>query len=170
MDAVSIHAPHARGDFASPRPCRRTPRFNPRPSCEGRLPPANSIDKSHVFQSTPLMRGATVRGYCPGDERRVSIHAPHARGDGRRGPRTAGRDVSIHAPHARGDHARVHGGHPLIVSIHAPHARGDRTWSRRLPIRGGFNPRPSCEGRQGHCKLLQRDTCFNPRPSCEGRP
>ena len=121
------------------------------------------------FQSTPLMRGATVRGYCPGDERRVSIHAPHARGDGRRGPRTAGRDVSIHAPHARGDHARVHGGHPLIVSIHAPHARGDRTWSRRLPIRGGFNPRPSCEGRQGHCKLLQRDTCFNPRPSCEGR-
>ena len=100
---VSIHAPHARGDFASPRPCRRTPRFNPRPSCEGRLPPANSIDKSHVFQSTPLMRGATSDSSYGTPIELVSIHAPHARGDMRYWRVVARSQVSIHAPHARGD-------------------------------------------------------------------
>ena len=100
---VSIHAPHARGDLGSPRPCRRTPRFNPRPSCEGRLPPANSIDKSHVFQSTPLMRGATSDSSYGTPIELVSIHAPHARGDMRYWRVVARSQVSIHAPHARGD-------------------------------------------------------------------
>ena len=55
--------------------------FNPRPSCEGRLGGLGHINALEVFQSTPLMRGATidVSGYFRYFE--VSIHAPHARGD-----------------------------------------------------------------------------------------
>ena len=33
------------------------------------------------------------------------------------------------------------------VSIHAPHARGDEKGTRSVGTPGGFNPRPSCEGR-----------------------
>ncbi len=101
--AVSIHAPHARGDArrdgcTAPSPC-----FNPRPSCEGRLrakmcsyprprfqstPLMRGATRSqayphaeHPFQSTPLMRGATDQGEAHVGNRTVSIHAPHARGD-----------------------------------------------------------------------------------------
>ncbi len=56
---VSIHAPHARGDQSArtstwPRTC-----FNPRPSCEGRPNGNTAIYYGNMFQSTPLMRGAT---------------------------------------------------------------------------------------------------------------
>ena len=82
---------------------------------------------------------------------------------------TPRRWVSIHAPHARGDKACRSRSAAVKVSIHAPHARGDRTWSRRLPIRGGFNPRPSCEGRPAGPCPARLGASFNPRPSCEGR-
>ena len=81
LTQVSIHAPHARGDRRrhaerattpsfNPRPscegrplCRRRSRrenrFNPRPSCEGRLGISRQMVYSYLFQSTPLMRGAT---------------------------------------------------------------------------------------------------------------
>ncbi len=103
-----------------------------------------------MFQSTPLMRGATQQNFRRHSHDEVSIHAPHARGDvmqavealkiaisfnprpsceGRRNdPRAIAviRDVSIHAPHARGDGPAKRTGTPdAWVSIHAPHARGD---------------------------------------------
>ena len=37
--------------------------FNPRPSCEGRLGGLGHINALEVFQSTPLMRGATRMVY-----------------------------------------------------------------------------------------------------------
>ena len=83
--------------------------------------------------------------------------------------------------------------HLARVSIHAPHARGDRRRHVRPYYRGGFNPRPSCEGRPAFGRTLHvnvdqfqstplmrgatvchvitslKRKCFNPRPSCEGR-
>ena len=56
---VSIHAPHAEGDRESPRGCRWSRRFNPRPPCGGR----------------PCGQSIHVTGHL------VSIHAPHAEGD-----------------------------------------------------------------------------------------
>ena len=56
---VSIHAPHARGDFET----------------------ALNRDLLLEFQSTPLMRGATWSKSKTFDTQQVSIHAPHARGD-----------------------------------------------------------------------------------------
>ncbi len=92
------------------RPARTSPAaffrsFNPRPSCEGRHSPALVPLVIALFQSAPLMRGATF---------------------GRAGFRaTPG------------------------VSIRAPHARGDERLRKSPGLRMSFNPRPSCEGRQG---------------------
>ena len=78
---ISIHAPHARGDVILVR-----------------------ISKSiREFQSTPLMRGATLGSRQAAVEDAISIHAPHARGDVHRDLRRRVLFISIHAPHARGD-------------------------------------------------------------------
>ena len=80
---ISIHAPHARSDTASADKsaaaetfqstllmrgatcwARWVPiwtNFNPRSSCEERLPYKIGYDNWHSFQSTLLMRGATSR-------------------------------------------------------------------------------------------------------------
>ena len=58
---ISIHAPHARSDRRrrGGKPC--PPYFNPRSSCEERLPTSDlGYHATVVFQSTLLMRGATV--------------------------------------------------------------------------------------------------------------
>ena len=78
---VSIHAPHARGDSSSWPPPSSRSCFNPRPSCEGRHRTDRTNIHPSVFQSTPLMRGATKTGTEIGHHLLVSIHAPHARGD-----------------------------------------------------------------------------------------
>ena len=147
---ISIHAPYARGDMTV-RNFRCTGHyFNPRPSCEGRLKLWNAAGIVTVFQSTPLMRGATQsiqsldllcyyfnpRSSCEG---RLSVWCSTP-------PRPAFQStplmrgatlvgvllqlllvISIHAPHARGDDIAT----PTLIassriSIHAPHARGDR--------------------------------------------
>ena len=100
------------------------------------------------FQSTPLMRGATV------DRCRIVGVA----------------GVSIHAPHARGDLQSVYVFLLPRVSIHAPHARGDTCPLRAPAARKRFNPRPSCEGRPQGANRGLAPSRFNPRPSCEGRP
>ena len=123
---ISIHAPHARSDCFLVLSARSLPNFNPRSSCEERrnfeagrclshnFNPRSSCEERRacladgtevfLFQSTLLMRGATVdavlshrrrayfnpRSSC--EERlydlrqlclsqRISIHAPHARSD-----------------------------------------------------------------------------------------
>ena len=81
LTLVSIHAPLARGDFDRGRRIEAWRSFNPRPSCEGRLFSSVCRNVQCRFQSTPLLRGATLeyfeREQLPG----VSIHAPLARGD-----------------------------------------------------------------------------------------
>ena len=42
------------------------PYFNPRSSCEERLPPSRASRLFHAFQSTLLMRGATGQRYAAG--------------------------------------------------------------------------------------------------------
>ena len=125
---ISIHAPHARSDNDSGRASRMPRYFNPRSSCEERhyfsiyitdkpnFNPRSSCEERRcsrlsetavpVFQSTLLMRGATITPFCAWpstmnfnprsscEERRqyrlvnapsnlISIHAPHARSDER---------------------------------------------------------------------------------------
>ena len=144
---VSIHAPLARGDFRRAFETTLPRGFNPRPSCEGR-PWARQIRHNFfLFQSTPLLRGATLCDFLILFDVKVSIHAPLARGDGG--------TLNIHKY--------------ILVSIHAPLARGDYVSVQRYACPVRFNPRPSCEGRLSASALSTEAACFNPRPSCEGR-
>ena len=169
--------------------------FNPRPSCEGRRAFVLRMACAVQFQSTPLMRGATV---LSGQLRRVSqvvsIHAPHARGDHMWVTARWRESVSIHAPHARGDRLVMDPMGVFLVSIHAPHARGDTCTSTRATSTSGFQSTPLMRGATSRSSLarsfssflfqstplmrgatrggrgsVSTGRCFNPRPSCEGR-
>ena len=56
--------------------------FNPRSSCEERRDLVACVALFKVaFQSTLLMRGATIPRHARPRRRVISIHAPHARSD-----------------------------------------------------------------------------------------
>ena len=189
---VSIHAPHARGDGTSGGSATTPASFNPRPSCEGRRALKTLNDQTGLFQSTPLMRGATSSPGTWREPRAVSIHAPHARGDpatsvgrafprcfnprpsceGRRGykGRRYRERVSIHAPHARGDAFQGDRPFDAQVSIHAPHARGDVRVNPAAPKILVSIHAPHARGDSIAIHKRLHKPRFNPRPSCEGRP
>ena len=58
--SISIHAPHARSDDSFNAHMDIVQNFNPRSSCEERLLSAAVAAKDFLFQSTLLMRGATI--------------------------------------------------------------------------------------------------------------
>ena len=121
--------------------------FQSTPLLRGATTVTLTLQRLFLFQSTPLLRGATNL----------------------QGGILLQFEVSIHAPLARGDAKIIHLSHLLSVSIHAPLARGDDVSCTTLRTSPCFNPRPSCEGRR-HSRCSDTDSwCFNPRPSCEGR-
>ncbi len=166
--------------------------FNPRPSCEGRPGPLGRNRKTNMFQSAPLMRGATQ--WPASRSMRVLFQsAPLMRGatgDHRERGRDAG--VSIRAPHARGDlpmstvpepetcfnprpscegRPEQHGQlRHRPVSIRAPHARGDEADGLHASQRHVSIRAPHARGDRRIPTLASQWTRFNPRPSCEGRP
>ena len=79
---ISIHAPHARSDKGIQSFVNYPEDFNPRSSCEERRLKCD-ISKFYpsVFQSTLLMRGATLTNQALEGMSEISIHAPHARSD-----------------------------------------------------------------------------------------
>ena len=144
------------------------------------------------FQSTPLIRGATERGLRRDAGGRISIHAPHTRGDAARGWLTMTSSISIHAPHTRGDWSRwsaspapqyfnprpsyegrrhhlAHRDCDRRISIHAPHTRGDGAFvavycDRLISIHA-----PHTRGDCARTTPISQHSYFNPRPSYEGR-
>ena len=132
-------------------PCAHPSRryFNPRSSCEERPTALLVCPSFPLFQSTLLMRGATL---APSTCRRYADHFnPRSSCEERPAApasRPPARDISIHAPHARSDRRF----HQLLIraisiSIHAPHARSDRASCRSARRGRHFNPRSSCEER-----------------------
>ena len=122
---ISIHAPHARSDYYTTYTAQKSRNFNPRSSCEERQGKFCMVMHSHdfnprssceerralkgiivqfdLFQSTLLMRGATVEVEKLKSINSISIHAPHARSDDRCHKGCGCHAISIHAPHARSD-------------------------------------------------------------------
>ena len=144
---VSIHAPHARGDVAVSSKDDHLDRFNPRPSCEGRL--QARVDRR--------------RG------REVSIHAPHARGDLANAVRDGQKRKFQSTPLMRGATGWRHDAEFRVpVSIHAPHARGDRRDGCRDVGAASFNPRPSCEGRPAKAFAVLTSGRFQSTPLMRG--
>ena len=103
---------------------------------------------SYVFQSTPLIRGATATCTARRGRTRISIHAPHTRGDRLpRRPRPSSQNFNPRPSYE---------GRPSATATTAAHRN--------------FNPRPSYEGRRAGRPPWAVRTHFNPRPSYEGRP
>ena len=100
---ISIHSPHARGDWRSTEGESGGTDFNPLPSCEGRQVIMEIKRVKLSFQSTPLMRGETIISFEKDFDVRISIHSPHARGDPTFRDARRRKGISIHSPHARGD-------------------------------------------------------------------
>ena len=130
------------------------------------------------------------------DLKRISIHAPHTRGDDFAQLFYVIGSQFQSTPLIRGATCLCSASSLVLlhISIHAPHTRGDLHWHRRITafdiiqstplIRGAtgpswltshwesdFNPRPSYEGRLPCSRRHRNDRWnFNPRPSYEGRP
>ena len=123
---ISIHAPHARSDIFGSILIILSTNFNPRSSCEERPIGAAKASPAIKFQSTLLMRGATINLLKEVQQLSISIHAPHARSDLRDAVKMVIADaISIHAPHARSDDRGAERSRNRNISIHAPHARSD---------------------------------------------
>ena len=130
------------------------------------------VEHFDLFQSTLLMRGATVSCLTKAVVVHISIHAPHARSDrnmplrriepsyfnprssceerpAREKPSRRQGRISIHAPHARSDPpCRIRCAMSSAkISIHAPHARSDYYTTYTAQKSRNFNPRSSCEER-----------------------
>ena len=99
------------------------------------------------FQSTRLLRGATLIYTDRGEIPVISIHAPLARRDGQAPAGLNSTGISIHAPLARRDGKPSGQSSALSISIHAPLARRDDQGLQRRSGNGYFNPRASCEAR-----------------------
>ncbi len=150
-----------------------------------------AICRSSMFQSAPLMRGAT-RFLNSGDkDAYVSIRAPHARGDRVEGGSFGTRKGFNPRPSCEGRLPKIQPKPPTGGFNPRPSCEGRRPWRLNFPSKPRFNPRPSCEGRplricryplihvsiraphaRGDARILHHENetkCFNPRPSCEGR-
>ena len=167
--------------------------FNPLPSCEGRPESAGMLIVRSKFQSTPLMRGETTIPLLHHRRWIISIHSPHARGDGHCPPFFMHQIISIHSPHARGDvsaarykqnllhfnplpscEGRLHDfTHPAMHCLlfqSTPLMRGETKWepSTRCDITISIHS-PHARGDLQSAGMLQIKKNFNPLPSCEGR-
>ena len=175
-------------------PPARPSYFNPRSSCEER-PMVRSLNSARVisihapharsddiltygdiipvsFQSTLLMRGATLpasgrRGRCL-----ISIHAPHARSDPADNHYELTDEQFQSTLLMRGaTFIPAYSFSPSSAFQSTLLMRGaTATQSTRASCRAHFNPRSSCEERPF---AGSRSTCsghFNPRSSCEERP
>ena len=101
-----------------------------------------------LFQSTHLLRGATVR-YM---DDFILVH------------------ISIHAPLTRCDMPDVRKEFMGLISIHAPLTRCDKRCYQRRRRKAYFNPRTSYEVRPAPRCQKCCNCNFNPRTSYEVRP
>ena len=169
LTAISIHSPHARGDYGA----------------------ANAGNYGAAFQSTPLMRGETVPGAPAGGALDISIHSPHARGDTRYRkwsvcfphfnplPSCEGRlfqDFRIFFHNNFNPLPSCEGrryfdvGAPFhdLISIHSPHARGDRSLGLILTNSRKFQSTPLMRGETPTCRPSGTRTTFQSTPLMRG--
>ena len=126
--------------------------------------------RSFLFQSTPLIRGATCDGSTSAMISSLFQSTPLIRG-ATSGTRRFVMDsnISIHAPHTRGDRVRRHGALRLHDFNPRPSYEGRLPQDAVPAMSIDFNPRPSYEGRRIPEHEIRAAVYFNPRPSYEGR-
>ena len=133
--------------------------FNPLPPCGGRRSVGAGQVRPDEFQSTPPMRRETVHPREPRAAVKISIHSPHAEGDGVSASYGSFNKISIHSPHAEGDGVTTSQQMLQSISIHSPHAEGDSTrhltpivfpiFQSTPPMRRETGGACHCRGRNG---------------------
>ena len=166
---ISIHSPHARGDGAPPEGGSTKRDFNPLPSCEGRQNEDLEMTVEVLFQSTPLMRGETLYSNQCGFVKAFQS-TPLMRGETKAAlwP-IRWKIISIHSPHARGDGCRA--GRLAWAGYFnpLPSCEGRRNACRITCARcNNFNPLPSCEGRRRCARTTVRGQLFQSTPLMRG--
>ena len=123
------------------------------------------------FQSTLLMRGATLKAGENDDGDCISIHAPHARSDGQKFELGYfDTIISIHAPHARSDTGREL--HAIVTGVFQSTLlmRGATHSSFNAVLIAKFQSTLLMRGATFQAsRRSQRIADFNPRSSCEER-
>ena len=167
---ISIHAPHARSDARRLLAHGVRRYFNPRSSCEERRPFAPLTSSHCGFQSTLLMRGATLTWDIVHIGDVISIHAPHARSDSR--------TISRRLTHSNfNPRSSCEERHSMMAFWKSSSLFQSTLLMRgatgRKAMRPGralyFNPRSSCEERRDAEQRRLPRADFNPRSSCEER-
>ena len=106
------------------------------------------------------------------DLKRISIHAPHTRGDDFAQLFYVIGSQFQSTPLIRGATCLCSASSLVLlhISIHAPHTRGDLHWHRRITAFDIFQSTPLIRGATGPSWLTSHwESDFNPRPSYEGR-
>ena len=149
---ISIHAPRAGGDDRGGAGKRLYERF----------------------QSTPPVRGATLRINPLYYILAISIHAPRAGGDIFISSPSSSGGISIHAPRAGGDTREPRENRAPRAFQSTPPVRGaTRNAINITPRSRYFNPRPPCGGRQGGAGHRRRGLPISihaPRAGGDQRP
>ena len=143
---ISIHSPHARGDYYF------------------------SLDTDLITISihSPHARG-DIHGFLPPSAVPISIHSPHARGDVYTSMLIHAIPISIHSPHARGDFPAGLWICRRIQFQSTPLMRGETVHTANsLECVINFNPLPSCEGRLSYKRDLSMFHVFQSTPLMRG--
>ena len=124
-----------------------SPQFQSTPLIRGATVLFHLENLRKLFQSTPLIRGATLRRHrC---RRRARYFNPRPSYEERQDDATMT------------DHA-------LLISIHAPHTRSDSLNSSLMSAPRYFNPRPSYEERPSHANVNPLPSAFQSTPLIRG--
>ena len=168
---ISIHSPHARGDVHFAKSLRwYQHHFNPLPSCEGRQAAPTPARRAFNFNPLPSCEGRPGGSFLFHDFPRISIHSPHARGDGGCAGRVCGMEISIHSPHARGDAPRRADQRRSVAFQSTPLMRGETQYLTAQISTAPFQSTPLMRGETSRWRIENPFSAhFNPLPSCEGR-
>ena len=146
FDRISIHSPHARGDFQMCAFSMAHQYFNPLPSCEGRHDTAFPCPAERNFNPLPSCEGrlcASVSGAMG------TNFNPLPSCEGRRArdsPDKAAEDFNP-LPSCEGRRSQIkHGKGKAIISIHSPHARGDLARRKSTGFVSEFQSTPLMRG------------------------
>ena len=128
---ISIHAPHAGSDVMLHNCWTVADGFQSTLPMRGAMKswtPARFTRQNFNPRSPCGERSAAV--HQGGNQRTISIHAPHAGSDAAAFQAAGIPAISIHAPHAGSDGTSCWDGTEIVISIHAPHAGSD------CPVKG----------------------------------
>ena len=137
----------------------------------GRGPPLRDVAQSFGEDRRRLLNAEVVKRIVP---RNFDLTPAYSRGSTPKGVRPLHivghptNKISIHAPHTRGDYLATRSKRPHKISIHAPHTRGDHAIMAIAHIKSGFQSTPLIRGATSTSTGCVRFELFQSTPLIRG--